>query len=146
MLDIWEVAALRLYTTSLFRMINVPLRQKILSRSTNERAPLPVTTYYITTGLKKLRANNIQPGKFEPKFLWRGMKDRTLPSDFLIRGGTEAACMSTSDDLFTIAGYARSMRPLCEPARGTEPPRDPNPPIRPADNARPLPSGFRSLC
>ena len=35
-----------------------------------------------------------------------------VSNDFLVHGGTEAACMSTSSDVSVVAGYANSDRPL----------------------------------
>ena len=38
--------------------------------------------------------------------LWRGMKDMSLSERFLREGGTELACMSTTDDVQTALEYA----------------------------------------
>jgi len=137
-----EVAAMRLYTTSNFRLINGPLRQSA-GRTREElcahKHPLAVTTYHITTGLKKLRALNfrsfaknslyhdsklkvearpqeqVRASKtrtFRESYLWRGIKDM-YPSDrFMSYGGSELACMSTSENVSTVAGYALSTCPL----------------------------------
>jgi hypothetical protein len=56
-----EVAALRLYTTSTFKLVNGPLRDSGIKNADEvhkEPHPLAVTTYHITAGLKKLRALN----------------------------------------------------------------------------------------
>ena len=37
--------------------------------------------------------------KFRTTYLWRGMRDMTVDETFLLKGGTELACMSTSSDL-----------------------------------------------
>jgi len=107
-LELIEVAALRLYTTSTFKLINFPLRLGTRPH------PLPATTHAITSALKKMRALhlNAADGKFKPRFLWRGMKNRSVPAEFLECGGAEAACLSTSSDLSVVAGYAKSKNPL----------------------------------
>ena len=132
-----EVAALRLYTTSTFRLINNPLRQSVRRTAhelRKERHPLAITCYHITCGLKKLRALNFhdlttssvkkdstlcsdsEPDKVKhhekSSYLWRGLKDLTISSHFMAYGGSEIACMSTSESLNVIAGYAQSEAPL----------------------------------
>ena len=51
-LSIEEVASLRLYTTSTYKLINNPLRDQIFPH------PLAITTSYLYSGLKKLRGLN----------------------------------------------------------------------------------------
>ena len=56
-----QVAALRLYTTSTYTLVNNPLRAsggKLSEELRSSRHPLAVTTAHITKGLKKLRALN----------------------------------------------------------------------------------------
>ena len=101
-----EVAALRLYTSSTFRMINGPLRAKC------ETHPLAGTTMLISEALKKLRALHMHTKNFKTMYLWRGMRDRTVSEEFMVKGGTELACMSTSSDLRVVASYAKSNTPL----------------------------------
>eukprot|EP00301_Raphidiophrys_heterophryoidea_P024005 c7660_g1_i2.p1 GENE.c7660_g1_i2~~c7660_g1_i2.p1 ORF type:complete len:826 (+),score=231.93 c7660_g1_i2:349-2478(+) len=112
-----DVVALRLYTSSTFRQINQPLRAR--SKTQHDSGswksnphPLPATTYFIYHALKKLRAVNLAAAKFEPVTLWRGLRDKTVHSTFLARGGADFACMSTSTDLRVVAKYARSANPL----------------------------------
>jgi len=106
-LTIYEVAALRYYTSPAFRWINDPLRKKI------KPVPLPATTLFIYDALKKLRAVHLSKSKkFKARYLWRGMKDRGVSKEFLMLGGTELACMSTSKSLPVVAGYASSRTPL----------------------------------
>ena len=106
-LTVYEVAALRYYTTAAFKWINDPLRRKI------KPVPLPGTTLFIYDALKKLRAVHLTRNeKFQARYLWRGMKDRTVARDFLMLGGSERACMSTSESLPVVAGYASSRTPL----------------------------------
>jgi hypothetical protein len=61
-----EVAGLRLYTSSTFRLINGPLRRKVKPH------PLAATTMLISNALKKLRANHMRSDKtkFRTTFLW----------------------------------------------------------------------------
>merc|ERR1711972_132886 len=102
-----EVAALRYYTSSSFKLINWPLR------TGDSNVPLPIITVLISRALKKMRANNmVHTGKFKKRFLWRGLKDRYADETFFVTGGTEMACMSTSSDLKVVAGYACSQTPL----------------------------------
>eukprot|EP00668_Euglena_longa_P006643 GGOE01007946.1.p1 GENE.GGOE01007946.1~~GGOE01007946.1.p1 ORF type:complete len:885 (+),score=274.05 GGOE01007946.1:228-2657(+) len=101
-----EVAALRMYTTSTFRVINGPLRANFTPH------PLAATTLFISNALKKLRACYMDVKNFQTKYLWRGMRDRTVSEDFMLKGGSELACMSTSSDLSVVASYARSKLPL----------------------------------
>ena len=49
---------------------------------------------------------------FRTRFLWRGLKNRTVSDEFLLKGGAIMACMSTTSDLSTVAHYARSQTPL----------------------------------
>ena len=105
-LSIAEVASLRLYTSSTFRLINGPLRAK------RKPHPLAGTTLLISNALKKLRAVHMHKKNFKTMYLWRGMRNRTVSEDFLLKGGSELACMSTSSDLNVVASYARSKTPL----------------------------------
>ena len=106
-LELHEVAALRFYTSLAFKWINNPLRRQIKPH------PLALTTSYIYDGLKKLRATHLcSKAKFKSRYLWRGMKNLTVSNDFMLLGGCEPACMSTSEALSVVAGYASSMSPL----------------------------------
>jgi hypothetical protein len=101
-----EVAALRLYTSSTFRVINGPLRANYKPH------PLAATTLFISNALKKLRACHMDKRRFRTTYLWRGMRDRSVSETFMLTGGSELACMSTSSDLAVVASYARSKVPL----------------------------------
>ena len=101
-----EVAALRLYTSSTFRVINGPLRAGV------QPHPFSFTTLLIYRALKKLRAKHMAVLKFQTRYLWRGMRDRTVTEEFMLKGGVELGCMSTTSDLAVVAGYARSQAPL----------------------------------
>ena len=106
-LSLAEVAALRLYTTRAFRLVNGPLRQGIRPH------PLAATTLFISRAVKKLRANHMHTGRaFSTQYLWRGLRNVTISEEFMLNGGTEPGCMSTSRDLATVANYALSTTPL----------------------------------
>lgn len=106
-LSMEEVAALRLYTTSTFRLINECLRNNVKPH------PLAGTTFFISQGLKKLRAQHLADAKgFKTHYLWRGMRDLQACNDFMRTGGAETACMSTSQQKSVVARYASSDTPL----------------------------------
>jgi hypothetical protein len=88
-----HVLALRLYTTSSYSQINNPLRQDPPQRP----HPFAATTYFIDKGIKMLRAVAASlPDAHTSQVYWRGMKDLGLTMEFLQKGGTEFACLSTS--------------------------------------------------
>ena len=92
-LERYEVLALRLYTTSSYSKINDPLRADPISRP----VPFACTTYFISMGIKKLKAVGANmPNAEEPRSYWRGMKDLGIQQEFLAKGGTEFACVSTT--------------------------------------------------
>ena len=104
-----HVLALRLYTTSTYASMNSPLR----TEPPTQPHPLAITTYYASQGIKMLRsvAGNL-PDAHKPQDLWRGMKDLTISAAFLESGGTEYACMSTSDSLEVAVDFADSDVPM----------------------------------
>ena len=84
-----HIVALRLYTTAAYREINNPLRD--LNRfDTHTPHPLPVTVWYITDAIKRLRRVATDLSNFT---LWRGMKGVHVPPSFLTKGGCELAPM-----------------------------------------------------
>ena len=88
-------------------LINQPLRNK------QRPHPLAITTYHLSTGLKKLRGLNFRHGApFRPFYLWRGMKNLMVTEDFMITGGSELGVMSTTKDTHTAADYGKSKDPL----------------------------------
>jgi len=108
-----EVAALRLYTSSLFRVINGALREK--NRLEGAPHPLKETTMHLDKALKKLRAVHFCSAsnkRFMTRYLWRGMKDMVAPENLATVGGCDLACMSASPNLAVVAKYAQSERPL----------------------------------
>lgn len=58
--------------------------------STNKdvvKLPMPATTYFISSALKKLRVKSMNDVNFEKCELWRGMKNLTTNLDFIKTGG-----------------------------------------------------------
>ena len=108
-LTLAEVAAVRVYTTACYKLINLPLRRIVKERQASrtdhsipcKRHPLPFTTYLLYRAVKKLRACNLH--KFDTRaysrYLWRGVRDLQISKEFEEVGGTHAACMSTSKSL-----------------------------------------------
>jgi hypothetical protein len=76
-LELYHIAALRLYTSDAYKCINEPLRKSVKPH------PYPATTYFMTQALKKLRAVNSGAGVMERKEFWRGMKVGHFSRDFL---------------------------------------------------------------
>lgn len=107
-----ELAALRLYTTSIFRLINQPLRDD--KRFEQQQAcPLPVTTFFAKEGCKKLRALSLKDkGEEKPVVLWRGMRSMKVTGEFMSEGGTELAFMSTTSELNVALLYSLSANSL----------------------------------
>lgn len=102
-----HVLALRLYTTSTYSSVNQPLR----TNPPTKPHPFAVTTFYISEGIKLLRAVAGElPGAHQPQDLWRGLKDLTISTAFLESGGTEFACMSTSLKEGTAIDFAKDSR------------------------------------
>ena len=88
-----EVAALRIYTTDAFKSINLPLRDAE-RRERNERHPLALTVVLIQSAIKKLRGVEADmPTANDTVTLYRGLKNSTVPHEFLRDGGTELAPM-----------------------------------------------------
>jgi hypothetical protein len=88
--------------------MNDPLRDDERYRR-REPCPLPVTTYFAQTGIKKLRALHAESGELT---LWRGMCNREVPNEFMRKGGTELAFMSTTRDLGVAVRFCLSQRSL----------------------------------
>lgn len=98
-----HVLALRLYTTKIFRFINNPLREEI-------QHPMPATVLFLQEGLKLLRKNAASELKGSTS-LWRGFKNLNVQTEFLDKGGTELAPMSTSTKLDIAAQYSTNGAP-----------------------------------
>ena len=104
-----EVVALRLYTTSVFKWMNTPLRDD--KRYTSDKScPLSVATHFADSGIRRLRAleaeNDVQT------ILWRGMRQVKVNDEFMRVGGTELAFMSTTRDLKVAVRYCLSEHAL----------------------------------
>jgi hypothetical protein len=103
-----QVLALRLYTTIAFKSINIPLRDQ--SRETEGRAhPLPVTVMQIEKAVMQLRkVEGNETTAHDSVDLYRGIAGRSIPPEFLAKGGTELAPMSTTRSLKVALQYAAS--------------------------------------
>lgn len=95
-----HVLALRLYSTSSYKSINDPLRQK----PPPEMHPFAATTLFIRDGIKKLSRTNT--GDRKEKVYWRGMSG-TLPESFSTDGGVEFGVMSTSSCFRVAVEFAK---------------------------------------
>ena len=75
-----------------------------------------MTVALLRDALGKLRAveadrHSATPNKAVRRVeLYRGMKDVTAPADFMARGGTELAPMSTTSDLAVAMRYSASVK------------------------------------
>jgi hypothetical protein len=104
-----NVLALRLYTTSSYRRINGPLRDRVKPH------PFAMTVYYLADGLRKLRAVDVKhtPWKVgEVELLYSGMKDLRVSDHQRIDGGCELAPRSTSKSRDIAQRYASSSCPF----------------------------------
>ena len=110
-----HVLALRMYTTSSYPRINGPLRLR------QRPHPMKMTVYFISDGIKKLRAvaAQVDPRNFgRTMLLWRGMANMTLEgTGFMEMGGSELAPMSTTASRSVAEAYASSEHPLILQAR-----------------------------
>ena len=102
-----HVLALRLYTTAAFASLNTPLRDTSDDRPPH---PFPKTINFIKEAILQLRAASDTGGggASDAQDLWRGMKNLRAADDFLRRGGTELAPMSTTTNLAVAVQYSLS--------------------------------------
>ena len=102
-----HVLALRLYTTAAFASLNTPLRDTSEARPPH---PFPKTINFIKEAILQLRAagDTGGSGAADAQDLWRGMKNLRAADDFLRRGGTELAPMSTTTSLAVAVQYSLS--------------------------------------
>ena len=70
--------------------------------------------YFINEGIKKLRhVEATTPAGMQPRTLYRGVHGLSLTEGFMMEGGTEFACMSTSASLDIAAKFAaQGQKPL----------------------------------
>lgn len=111
-----HVLALRLYTTAAFVSINTPLRQlNPTGDQCAEPHPFPILVRFISAAIKQLRTNNVPDragGQAGLRYLFRGCKDLKPTDDFMRRGGSELATMSTTSELEVAMRYAASASPV----------------------------------
>ena len=126
-----HVVAIRLYSTAAFMSLNGPLRDK--SRTTPH--PFASTIFFLADGIKKLRTveadrekkrvadahagkrwgSTISKGEKDRATsmdLWRGMKNLKTAKEFLEKGGSESALMSTTSNPTVAVGYSLSTSSL----------------------------------
>lgn len=100
-----HVLALRLYSTAVYKSINMPLRD---TKRTGPH-PLAITVAFVDEGVRRLRAVGAQEsGAIQQSDLWRGMRNAEMPDEFLELGGTELAPMSTTTSLDVAMQYCAS--------------------------------------
>ncbi len=75
-----DVAALRIYTSALFKYINDPLRN-----SDGRPHPLPITVLLLSRALKKLK--RVTGREDSEMVVWRGMKNIRATDEFIMEGG-----------------------------------------------------------
>ena len=103
-----HVLALRLYTTIAFKSINGPLRD-FRRREEGRAHPLPVTVTLIGEALRQLRKVEGRAATAQESVdLYRGLGGRIVQDEFLAKGGTEIAPMSTTKDLRLALQYSAS--------------------------------------
>lgn len=108
-LELAHIAALRIYTTAAYVLLNSPLRDQ----ASEEPHPLPVTISFLTSAIGKLRAVGASDATARKEVdLWRGMHDIELNQSFMQEGGTELAPMSTTLSLDVALKYALSQRAI----------------------------------
>ena len=74
-LKAYEIAALRLYTSDSYPLFNAPMRQR------TKPHPLRNTMLFLDEAITKLRTVDarLRPSEYNKiKYLWRGMKNKTL--------------------------------------------------------------------
>ena len=106
--------ALRLYTTAAFVNLNTPMRQ-LSPRAIAAPNPTPSPTRCALSATPSSSSANNAPAPGErdaTQFLYRGIKDMHLSADFLQRGGSELATMSTTPTLEVAMRYAASASPI----------------------------------
>lgn len=100
------VLALRLYTTAAYKSLNDGMRGELCAEKPH---PFPVTVHLLTEGIKNLRAPEGDADTSNAKVtLWRGMRNLKLDNEFMLKGGSEKAPMSTSPSLEVAVRYSAS--------------------------------------
>ena len=80
-----------------------PLKLRLKVPATKH--PMPMTVMFLQDGLKKLRVH-AEKELVKETSLWRGFKNLLVQEEFLEKGGTELAPMSTTTNLEIAAGYS----------------------------------------
>ena len=107
-----HVFSLRVYSTSVYKYMNAPLRDD-RRYDKREKVPLPSLTYYADEGIRKYRAVRARvSGDQRNVVLWRGMRNVKVTDEFMRLGGTELAFMSTTSDLKVAVRYSLSRHSL----------------------------------
>merc|ERR1740121_972726 len=110
-LELWHVAVLRIYTSWLFDAINKPMRDSANRNGFSAPHPLAATLLLIAEALKMLRSNYAD-AECPKEIFWRGMRDMTVDDKFLLEGGTEFGCLSTSESKEIIGMYSLSKKTI----------------------------------
>ena len=103
-----EVVAIRLYTFVGYIFMNMPLRDDE-RYARGEPCPLPVTTHFAESGLRKLRGLHINGSEMT---LWRGLRNLEAADDFMTLGGTDLGFMSMTMNLGVAVRYSLSQQSL----------------------------------
>ena len=76
---------LRLYTCSIYRSINTPLREGCTMTRPH---PMPALVAHLSEALKQLRSAALQSSNNQvgSRVLWRGVRDRGVTAEFFERG------------------------------------------------------------
>ncbi len=108
-LNVAEAVSARLYSTSVYKPMNNPLRddERYAKR---EPVPLPVMSYWAASAIKKLRA--VKKADNGAVVVWRGMRNVRVTKAFMKEGGTELAFMSTTKELRVAVRYSLSRHSL----------------------------------
>ena len=120
-LNLAHVLALRLYSSPVFRSLNIPLRtykcdaDGQVEKPPQMKAPhsFPITVFYIREAISKLRAVESDLGTQNAfQVMWRGNSNMIVSEDYLSRGGVETGITSTTLELETAVQYCFSERPV----------------------------------
>lgn len=105
-----HVLALRLYSTAVYKLINIPLRD--LERRGPH--PLAATVQFLADAIRRLRAVHaseppstsfVKPGS-KTVDIWRGLRDLQVTEQFEASGGSELAPMSTTTSVRVALTYS----------------------------------------
>lgn len=107
-IEMHHVVAMQLYTTKTWATINEPLRQN----PPQQPNPFACTTFYISQGLGMLRRFKAKTATLAVITYWRGMRDVSVSDEFMLHGGAEMACMSTTASRQVAELFADSKCPL----------------------------------